>query len=287
MKKILITGATGFVGRKVVEQCLQYDFDITICGLNEIKLHEMEKEFGVKAIAFDIKKSHNNWSKYTGHPDILIHLAWEGLTDYKDLIHIETQPFTHYQFLKSMLQGGLKSLTVAGTCSEYGMQEGCLSEDMPTLPNNSYGVGKDTLRKFLEVLGNEYSFSLKWLRYFYMYGQRQSPTALFPQLKASIKRQDKIFNMSGGEQLRDFLPVETIAEYTIKAAIQDTINGIINICSGKPISVKEFVEQRIIELQSEIKLNLGYYPYPDFEPMSFWGDNTRLQNLLNLKKNNY
>ena len=86
--------------------------------------------------------------------------------------------------------------------------------------------------------------------------------------------------MSSGEQLRDYLPVENVAEYIVKIALQDRINGIINCCSGIPVSIRELVENHLEKKQKKIHLNLGYYPYPDYEPMEFWGDNRKLKAIL-------
>ncbi len=87
--------------------------------------------------------------------------------------------------------------------------------------------------------------------------------------------------MSGGEQERDYLPVEKVAEYIVAVALQNDVNGIINCCSGKPIKIKELVTNYLKENNADIKLNRGYYPYPDYEPMSFWGDDTKLKQILN------
>ena len=86
--------------------------------------------------------------------------------------------------------------------------------------------------------------------------------------------------MSGGEQLRDYLPVEKVAEYIVKISMQDKIRGIINCCSGKPISIRKLVENYLSEKNASIELNMGYYEYPDYEPMAFWGDNKKLMKIL-------
>jgi dTDP-6-deoxy-L-talose 4-dehydrogenase (NAD+) len=87
--------------------------------------------------------------------------------------------------------------------------------------------------------------------------------------------------MSGGEQVRDYLPVEKVAEYIVAIATQNEIMGIINCCSGKPVTVRELVENYLAEEQKNIHLNLGYYPYPDFEPMHFWGNNKKIKSIIN------
>ncbi|MCK4859475.1 MAG: NAD-dependent epimerase/dehydratase family protein, partial [Candidatus Omnitrophica bacterium] len=120
----------------------------------------------------------------------------------------------------------------------------------------------------------------KWIRLFYMYGNGQNPSSLLPQLDNALERGDEIFNMSGGEQLRDYLPVEKVAEYVTKISLQNKVLGVINCCSGKPISIRKLVENHMKNRGKTIKLNLGYYPYSDYEPMAFWGDNTKLNSII-------
>ena len=103
-----------------------------------------------------------------------------------------------------------------------------------------------------------------------MYGKGQNPKSLMSQLDVAIKKGDPVFKMSGGEQLRDYLPIENVAQKLLDLFIKNK-DGCFNICSGNPISVRRLVEERIKERGSDIKLDLGYYPYPDYEPMSFWG----------------
>ena len=111
-----------------------------------------------------------------------------------------------------------------------------------------------------------------------MYGQGQSSTSLFTKLKDAVERGDKIFNMSGGEQLRDYLPVEEVAFNIVRLAMFQKDFGVINICSGKPISIRKLVEKWLYE-NGWKELNLGHYPYPDFEPMEFWGDSSRINSI--------
>ena len=111
---------------------------------------------------------------------------------------------------------------------------------------------------------------MKWARLFYMYGEGQSEKSILSLLDKAIADADEYFNMSGGEQLRDYLPIEKVAQKLIKIYECDR-EGNFNICSGEPISIRFLVENRIKECGSSIKPNLGFYPYVDYEPMAFWG----------------
>ena len=161
------------------------------------------------------------------------------------------------------------------------MQEGCLNEDMPVMPATAYAIAKDNLRKQLVQLQAQHNFQLKWVRLFYMFGAGQNPNSLLSQLEKALQNGEKSFNMSGGEQLRDYLPVEKVAAYICTIALQNKVTGIINCCSGKGITVKEFVQNYLKEKNKTIALNLGYYPYTDYEPMSFWGDDGELKKITN------
>lgn len=271
--RVAVTGASGFVGRHVLAALQQQEAEVVAVTRHASRLAGYGGSFQIKEM--DISCSSGKCFEQLGRPDVLIHLAWDGLPNYKSLHHFETELPKQYDFLKNMIEGGLPSLVVAGTCFEYGMQSGSLSARLPTRPNNPYGFAKDALRKQLEFLKSVKPFKLAWGRLFYMYGEGQLATSLYPQLKEAVLRGDKVFNMSGGEQLRDYLPVSDVAQELVKLALEQRDIGAINICSGKPISVRTLVERWISTNEWEIGLNLGYYSYPDYEPMAFWGDRDR------------
>lgn len=278
--KVLVTGATGFIGSYVVNELLKRQHHVIATSRDRDKARSCEWFSQVEYIPCGLNVVQDNFFHFFQQPNLLIHLAWEGLPNYKDLFHLEKNLFSNYRFLKNMIEHGLKSLVVTGTCFEYGMQSGTLSEDMETKPDNPYGLAKDTFRKFLEQLQKKIDFELKWVRLFYMYGKGQSPKAILSQLDRAFENGETTFKMSGGEQLRDYLPVEKVAEYIVKIAMQNKEHGIINCCSGTPISIRKLVEDYLEKKQKSIHLKLGYYPYPDYEPMAFWGDIEKLKKAI-------
>lgn len=279
--KILVTGATGFIGNYVVEELLKHKHDVVASSSNKEKASQSTWFNKVTYIPLNLEDltADQNYYNFFKQPDLVIHLAWEGLPNYKSSFHEEVNLPRHFAFLSNLIKNGLRDLTVIGTCFEYGMQEGCLQENMPALPGNPYGKAKNSLRLQLEIFETAYQVSLKWVRLFYMYGKGQNPNSLLSQLDKALEAGQKKFNMSGGEQVRDYLPVEKVAENIVKIALQNKVVGIINNCSGKPITVKDFVEDYLKRINKSIDLNLGHYPYADYEPMKFWGDIQKLKKI--------
>jgi len=283
--KILVTGATGFIGNHLVPRLLDRGHVVVAVARDEEKASKLSWYSDVQFMACDI---HSAGLEFTpeqfGYPDALVHLAWPGLPNYKALFHFEDNLLADYSFIKSLVEHGLKQVLVTGTCLEYGMQNGCLTEDMPTYPANPYALAKDTLRKFLQSLQKTIPFTFQWIRLFYMYGAGQNPNSLLAQLDRAIETGDKQFNMSGGDQLRDYMPVVGVADRIASLIERVDLTGIYNCSSGAPISVRKLVESHAYEKGSSIELNLGHYPYPDYEPMAFWGDAGKFINEINRSK---
>lgn len=282
MKKVLVTGASGFIGNHVINELLKTGCHVIATSANEEKAGSLAWFNKVKYIAFDLKTFNNNenYFSFFDRPDVLIHLAWEGLPNYTNNFHLDENLPRHKAFLKNIIANGLKDISITGTCFEYGMQEGCLNENMEAKPANAYATAKNELRKWLEQMQAVQMFQLKWIRLFYMYGVGQNANSLLSQLERALVNGDAVFNMSGGEQVRDYLPIEKVAAYIVKIALQNNVSGIINCCSGNGITVKKFVEDYLKESNKKIDLNLGFYPYASYEPMYFWGDNTKLKTII-------
>ena len=276
--KIAVTGANGFIGRHVVAELERHSVTpVLVLRPSREILPSLSKH---SIVQFDLRNPPANTFDLMGRPDVLMHLAWGGLPNYKSLHHFEEELPAQYRFLRGMVESGLENLLVTGTCFEYGMQSGSLDEERETRPSNPYGFAKDALRRQLEFLRLERPFSLTWVRLFYLYGDGQTTNSLLSQLKRAVGRGESAFDMSGGEQLRDYLHVGVVARHLISLAMTLRNNGIVNVCSGKPVSVRSLVEGWIEENGWSIDLNLGCHSYPDYEPMAFWGNASRLRNCL-------
>ena len=267
--QVIVTGATGFVGQHLIPLLLQKNFEVIAMGRDQLKARQFDWVDKVKFVSLDYHKAENKFEPKQGAG--LIHLAWQGLPNYTSPFHYEENLPKNYEFIKGMVASGVSKVLAIGTCFEYGLQFGPLSASMTAKPNNAYAQAKDSLRQHLDDFQKQTNFTFQWARLFYMYGQGQNPKSILAQLDTAIENGDPTFNMSGGEQLRDYLPIEEVA-LQLLAIFEKNESGVFNVCSGVPISIRRLVENRIHEKNATIKMNLGYYPYPEFEPMAFWGE---------------
>ena len=267
MKTVIVTGATGFLGRSLVPMLVQ-DGHKVVCLTRDPDQ--------AISLPWSDKVSWVRWNLLsTDVPDVpaesrLIHLAWPGLPNYRDSFHVEQNFPASLRFIQGMVQAGVKHVLVAGTCLEYGMQSGPLSAQSKTDPALGYAIAKDALRRALQDFAQDAPFTLQWARLFYLYGPGQASHALLPQLDRAIDAGDSSFPMSGGAQVRDFLTVSNAADQ-IRQLLDKNQAGVFNVCSGNPITVRRFVEAHIAKRKARIQLDLGHFPYPDYEPMEFWG----------------
>ena len=276
---IAVTGATGFLGRHVIPAIVARGAEVTVM----LRPGSEPKPWlaGLRAVQLDLHdRAVVNPLQRLGNPDAVIHLAWNGLPNYKSLHHFSEELPAQFHFLRQLVEGNLARLVVTGTCFEYGMRSGPIDEDAAPQPDNPYGYAKDCLRQQLTYLKGKTPFALVWARLFYMYGPGQSGNSLLPQFERAIADGAKTFNMSGGEQLRDYLPVATVAHDIVSLAMTQADVGVVNVCAGKPTSVRRLVEGWVKERGADIVLNLGHYAYPDYEPMAFWGGRRKLDAAL-------
>jgi len=267
-EQVIVSGATGFIGQNLIPLLLSNNYEIIAIAKDENKARTFSWYNEVRFIALDFHKE--KFPQISSEATSLIHLAWQGLPNYNSSFHIEENLPKNYAFIESLIDCGVRNILVTGTCLEYGMRSGAIASSALTAPVNPYAIAKDFLRKNLLNLQQQKSFSLKWARLFYMYGKGQNPDSILAKLDATIDTGEPVFNMSGGEQLRDYLSVESVAQKLLEL-FESNYEGAFNICSGRPVAIKNLVENRIREKASSIKMNLGYYPYPDYEPMNFWG----------------
>jgi len=276
--KVALTGGTGFIGQHVRKSLAKSEHEVLLLVRNHAKIDELGAD--EKYVIGDISEDRNDWFDYLDRPDVLLHLAWGGLLNYLDNYHVEVELPTQSQFLSKVVASGLPKLVVTGTCYEYGLATGALSESQETNPNTPYGVAKDNLRKSLSDLRSEFKFELTWARIFYPYGDGQSEVSIYSQLRAAMLNRDQQFKMGSGKQILDFISVEKVASTLVSLTTLCAGVGVVNIGSGEPQSVLDFVNDQICVLGAQLEPLVSALPDRNFESQSFWADTQKLKGLL-------
>ena len=275
--KIAITGATGFIGRHVRSVLVKTDHVVVLVVRNVKKVGDIAASEEI--VVADLSQARTDWFELFGKPDAVLHLAWGGLSNYMDSYHVDVELPMQLKFLQSLIDSGLKKLVVAGTCYEYGLSSGAISESQMTNPNTPYGIAKDSLRKALFEIRSKKDFELTWARVFYPYGEGQSENSIYSQLTKAISGDEKEFAMGSGVQMLDFIQVTRVAKALRTFVTEKKGVGLINVGSGEPQSVIEFVKKLIYHFESNIVPRVGAVADREYESLSFWSDNDLLDSL--------
>ena len=267
MSLIHLIGSEGFIGKAIQRQ--------TISSSLHCWSHTSLKSEN----SFDLTNQ-NSWQSILKHkPKTVILLSWPGLPNYNNPSHITKNLPATINLIEHLICCGLKRIVVAGSCYEYGLQNGEMSEYQHTDPVNCYAIAKDSLRRAVTYLCAQSNTNLAWLRIFYPYGEGQNPSSLLPSLENAIKAKEIFFSISSGRQLRDFISVENVAYKLLLLATHPRAAGVYNAGSGKPRSIREILESRIKSLGSQIILKTGDIPDRLDEPLASWAGLERWQNL--------
>lgn len=274
MKKVLVTGANGYIGKHVVKTLLNSNIEVIT---NDISLSEIDDK--TKKINLDIFSKKENIFEELGSPDVCIHLAWQDGFIHNSDAHIMNLS-AHYCFIKNMVAGGLKQLVVMGTMHEVGYHEGVIDENTICKPLNMYGIAKNTLRESITLLLKEKDVAFQWLRGFYIYGDDERSNSIFNKIYLAEKAGEKTFPFTSGKNKYDFIGINDFAEQIVACALQKEIQGIINCCSGKPITLAEKIENYIKENNLNIKLDYGKYPDRPYDSPAVWGDTSKIRRIM-------
>jgi nucleoside-diphosphate-sugar epimerase len=268
--KIFITGASGYIGKNLVSKLVKRnDHSLGILVRQETEFNKDETIIDV--IRNDIGKLTKNELEIISNYDLVVHLAWDFLPEYNKIEHLTAELPKQIQFLNELINLKLKRIIISGTCLEYGKREGEIRSDSLTRPNTFYGLAKDSLRKYLELRKLDTQFEFQWLRFFYIYGEDQKSHTLYGSLKRAIDNKAKEFEMSHGEQERDYIEISELISKIIEVIEAPRSKQIQNCCSGRPTKVIEVVEDLMLRNNYKLKLRKGRRDIPEYEGYSFWG----------------
>lgn len=273
-KSVLITGAAGYMGHHVVKAFLDAGYHVLVNDLNYKGIDERAERQEV-----DIFSGDKDIYRQMGEPDLLVHLAWRDGFVHNSKAHMADLS-KHVVFLQHMIDGGLKAVSVMGSMHEVGYWEGAIDENTPCNPQSMYGVAKNALRQFLLLYTKDKETMVHWLRAYYIYGDDSRGSSIFAKIVQAAEDGKKTFPFTTGKNQYDFIHVDALAEQIMKASVQEEIKGIINVCSGMPVSLGDKVEEFIKDHKYDIKLEYGVFPERAYDSPAVWGNADKILQIM-------
>ena len=274
MKKILVTGAAGYIGRHVVKTALDMGYPVIASDFAFKGVDDRAEFCDVPLFSGD----KNIWQAL-GAPDVCIHLAWRDGFRHNASSHMKDLS-SHVVFLNNLAKGGLPMLTVMGTMHEVGYWEGPITADTPCAPQSQYGIAKNALRQSLLLSLPDTGCLLHWLRAYYITGDEAHGSSIFAKITQAELDGKATFPFTSGQNRYDFIDVDRLAQMIVAASVQDQVNGIINVCTGQPRTLADRVEQFLRDKHYKIRLDYGAYPDRPYDSPGVWGDPARINEIL-------
>ncbi len=273
--RILVTGANGYLGQGIVKSIINLSREGTEVVATGHRIDQVDNR--AQCVSCDLFAVENPYD-FFGKPDVLLHLAWkDGFVHYSDA-HIDFLPM-HYAFIKKMVESGTDHIAVMGSMHEIGFFEGSINENTPCNPTTPYGISKNALRQLTETLCKEKAI-FQWLRGFYIVGNSGYGSSIFSKITAAAKEGKTEFPFTMGLNQFDFIDYDSFCDQVAYAILQTDINGIINICSGRPEKLSDRVERFIKDERYNISLNYGAFPDRPYDSKAIWGDDKKIQEIL-------
>lgn len=273
--KILVTGANGYIGSHVVSALLDKGCDVVAC---DIATNDVDKR--ARVVQMDLfSEDYTDIFNRFGEPNVCLHLAWRN-----GFVHnAETQMgdlSAHYKFLTALIDQGLKQVAVMSSMHEIGYWEGKIDENTPCNPITQYGIAKNALRQSLTLYCAQKDITLQWLRGYYILGDDAKNHSIFTKICQAVQEGKKTFPFNSGKTKYDFLHIDELANQISAVVMQNKVAGIINCCSGKPVTLAEQVETFIKEHGFDIKLEYGAFPDRPYDSPIIYGDNQKITNIM-------
>lgn len=271
-RRVLVTGAGGYIGRHVVNALLKRGDQVAAVCPSMETLPPGVDHIGDDFAALDLKA-------LVPTLDSCIHLAWrDGFQHDADshMAHLSE----HYAFLTGLAAEGLSSLTALGTMHEIGYWEGAIDDNTPASPRSLYGIAKNALRQALTTRLHNTSVNFRWLRAFYIVGDDSRSQSLFAKILKWEAEGKKTFPFTSGLNAYDFILVSDLADQIVAADSQTLITGTINCCSGEPVALKDRVMSFISEHGLSLRPEYGAFPDRPYDSPGVWGDSSKIKRIL-------
>ena len=271
MKRVLITGATGFVGRHAVGALCGAGFDVVAAG----RAHP--GDLGVTFIETDLLDARSRQDAVQrAAASHLLHLAWiadPGIY-WRSPKNLDWSAATLDLLRGFQANGGVRAVMV-GSCAEYRWGDERFTEGKtPCDPATLYGTAKDATRRMGLSFSRETGLSTAWARIFFLYGPGEKSGRLVFDAIAAL-RANLPFPTSHGRQRRDFLHVADVAGALV-ALLGSPVEGPVNIGSGEAAPVRDILDRLADLIGNKDRLLFGERPLAPGEPPTIEADTARL-----------
>lgn len=272
--KILVTGANGFMGHGIIRELSKSGNEVIACDFTNFT-YDYANTISKAGNLFEIEDPYNYFDK----PDVLVHLAWRDGFKHASDAHLQDLP-KHYDFLRKMVNSGIKKIVVLGTMHEVGFHEGSINENTPCNPLSNYGIAKNALRQLCQLLVKNTDTRLQWVRGFYIVDNTTKGCSIFSKIMQAAADGKKTFPFTSGINQFDFLDFDIFCQQVAAVALNDTVFGTINACCGKPETLASRVERFIKDNNLDIKLEYGAFPDRPYDSLAIWGDATKINKIM-------
>ncbi|MBA4383430.1 MAG: epimerase [Anaerolinea sp.] len=278
VNRVLVTGASGFIGQHSLHLLISNGFDVHAVGMVIPK----ENKFPVQWHKVDLLDT-KEISEFIEslRPSHLLHFAWlakpeEFWTSLESMRWVEASLHLMYAFQKC----GGQRIVMAGSCAEYDWRYGYCSEKItPLMPSTVYGKCKNALQNLLYIFSEETGLSSAWGRIFFVYGPHENQKRLVASVINNLLK-DQTAKCSFGTQLRDYMHVEDVASAFVDL-LKSNVTGPVNIASGQLITVKDIILTIADKMQKNNLIHLGAIPMRQDEPHVLLADTKKLNCEVN------
>lgn len=276
--RIVITGATGFIGSAILEEFLRVGAQVTVLLREESDCQRISTKTGFESLIYHSLSDQNIIEGIKAfQPNVFIHCAWRGVGGderNEDFQIVDNIPLT-LDSVKFAKVAGCKQWIGLGSQAEYGNQNRVLDEGAPLLPTTIYGRAKLSAGIAALALCDTYGITGTWMRVFSTYGPGDAPYWFIPYVLEEFMA-NRVPKLTGCEQLWDYLHVSDAAR-AIVAVASNGAGGIFNLGSGTALQLKEYIELMRISVRSNLSPEYGAIPYRNDQVMHLQADIRKLE----------